>query len=50
MEFAQTAVKGEKTVEVDDSRSKPVEERIENALVKVKVQYIFLSIYHKKSI
>ncbi len=35
LEFAQTAVKGAKTVEVDDTRSKPVEERIENALVKV---------------
>ncbi|XP_057364717.1 methionine synthase-like [Daphnia carinata] len=34
LEFAQTAVKGEKTVEIDDSRSKAVEERIENALVK----------------
>jgi hypothetical protein len=37
-------------VEVDDSRSKPVEERIENALVKVKRLYIFLYLFCKKSI
>ena len=35
LEFAQTAVRGEKAVEIDDTRSKSVEERIENALVKV---------------
>ena len=38
LEFAQTAVKGVKAVElVDDWKSKLVEERIEQALVKVSI-------------
>ena len=34
LEFAQTAVRGEKVVEVDDWKTRPVEQRIELALVK----------------
>ena len=38
LEFAETAVKGVKAVElVDDWKSKLVEERIEQALVKVSI-------------
>ena len=34
-------------MEVDDSRSKPVEERIENALVKVKYKTFFQFVMQK---